>query len=323
MSSPEQMLNWVLRLTCSRTVLQLNLAAIQVFMWIYMVSFYAETSLEIRKQRQPYVLASLVILLLSSASAIIKGLHLYAVLFEATPGPENVEAAFGVVAAYQDQVLAAVGTLLWDLSIRIADAVLVYRCYIVWVDRPWVAAVPACLWLAGTAVNIRTYIPLSYHDAEVFTVDLSLTVGLNILVTGLISLRLLQAHKRLRKALPNADHKIYLGIVAILVESAAPLAVFGIGSIVALPLSDTDELALKAGFVFEILFNVTAILAPQLIIFRVATGASWSHRSETSAALSHGIQFAGPGHGDEESIDRIFDSSSGSNAEKPKASNAI
>jgi hypothetical protein len=109
------------------------------------------------------------------------------------------------------------------------------------------------------AVNIRTYIPFSYHNAEMFSVDLSLTVGLNILVTALISLRLLLAHRRFRTALRNADHKVYLGIIAILVESAAPLAVFGIGSIVALPLSKTNELALKAGFVFEILFNVIAV----------------------------------------------------------------
>jgi hypothetical protein len=94
-------------------------------MWIYMASFYAETSVQVQQQRRPYILASLFILLLSSASSIIKGLHLYAVLFEATPGPENVEAAFGIVGAYQDLVLASVSTLLWDLSVRIADAVLV------------------------------------------------------------------------------------------------------------------------------------------------------------------------------------------------------
>jgi hypothetical protein len=44
----------------------------------------------------------------------------------------------------------------------------------------------------------------------------------------LITFRLLRARRALAKILPSADMRVYTGVIAILVESAAPLTVFGI-----------------------------------------------------------------------------------------------
>jgi hypothetical protein len=95
-------------------------------MWAYMVSLYLEAPLATRRKRLPYIIASLVILLLSSATAIIEGVYTYTVLFLVVPGPENVEAGIAVADAYQSQLLSA-ASLMWDISIWIADAVLVGR----------------------------------------------------------------------------------------------------------------------------------------------------------------------------------------------------
>jgi hypothetical protein len=59
-------------------------------------------------------------------------------------------------------------------------------------------------------------------------------VSTNILVTGLIIFRLLRARWNLTKVLPSADVQVYTGVIAILVESAAPLTIFGIISIIQL-----------------------------------------------------------------------------------------
>ncbi|KAH6908435.1 hypothetical protein BKA70DRAFT_268755 [Coprinopsis sp. MPI-PUGE-AT-0042] len=304
--------------------MDLNVSAIQVFMWFYMVSLYLEAPLATRKKRLPYVAVSLLILLLSSTTAIIEGVYTYTVLFQVVPGPENVEAGMEIADTYQSQLLST-ASLLWDISIWIADAVLVYRCYIVWVGYPWVVVLPACLYLAGIGVNLRTYVPLDFWDDKLNTVDISLTIGLNIIITLLISLRLFRAHKRLRTALPDSHHKLYLGIIAILVESAAPLAIFGIGTIITLPLSDANKTAWKSGTIFDILYNVSAILAPQLIIFRVATGTSWSDKTDTTQVFSHRIQFnaAAQTTSDEESLSQALGSSSGISAEKVNSATAV
>jgi hypothetical protein len=54
-----------------------------------------------------------------------------------------------------------------------------------------------------------------------------LTVSTNIVVTSSITFRLLRARRALAKVLPSADMRVYTGVIAILVESAAPLTIFG------------------------------------------------------------------------------------------------
>jgi uncharacterized membrane protein len=55
-----------------------------------------------------------------------------------------------------------------------------------------------------------------------------LTVATNIIVTLFITFRLLRARRTLEKLLPTADVRLYTGVIAIMIESAAPLTVFGI-----------------------------------------------------------------------------------------------
>jgi hypothetical protein len=55
-----------------------------------------------------------------------------------------------------------------------------------------------------------------------------LIVSNNVVVTSLITFRLLLARRSLAKVLPSADMQVYTGVVAILIESAAPLTIFGI-----------------------------------------------------------------------------------------------
>jgi hypothetical protein len=55
-----------------------------------------------------------------------------------------------------------------------------------------------------------------------------LTVTTNIMVTGLIVFRLLRARRTLSRLLPSADLRPYTGVLALLIESALPLSLFGI-----------------------------------------------------------------------------------------------
>ncbi|KAH6903183.1 hypothetical protein BKA70DRAFT_1301832 [Coprinopsis sp. MPI-PUGE-AT-0042] len=292
MASLEHILNWSLRFTFGYASAAMCCSAIQIFMWIYMASFYLEAQPDVRKRRLPYMIASLVILLLSCGAAVAEGLYIYTVLLEVAPGPENAAEGLGITGTYNVKLLS-LGGLLRDISTRFADGVLLYRCYIVWAS-PWIVTVPIVIWLVGAGIGLRTYIPFDFDNPTLNTVDLSLLVGLNILITAIISFRLIRAHRKLGKVLPHTNHKLYLNIVAILVESAAPLAIFGIGLIIVRHLYPGNIPVWKAGTIIEIFYLIAASLAPQLIIFRVATGSSWANRTDTNSAFSRGLEFAGP-----------------------------
>ena len=68
-----------------------------------------------------------------------------------------------------------------------------------------------------------------WGDDRIDAATILLFVFNNILMTGILSWRLLRGHRELSKSLPMAKHKLYTGAVAVLVESAAPMAVFGLG----------------------------------------------------------------------------------------------
>jgi hypothetical protein len=65
-------------------------------------------------------------------------------------------------------------------------------------------------------------------NAKLWSASTFLTVSTNIIVTSFITFRLLLARRRLLKVLPSADLQLYTGVIAILIESAAPLTVLGI-----------------------------------------------------------------------------------------------
>lgn len=93
-------------------------------MWTYLIVLFIEATPETRKRRLPYLAASLAILLLFSASAVLRGLYMYTVLLDVTPSLDAVEVAIQISNAAWARLLAP-ANLLGDLAIRIADAVLV------------------------------------------------------------------------------------------------------------------------------------------------------------------------------------------------------
>lgn len=70
---------------------------------------------------------------------------------------------------------------------------------------------------------LGTNLSASINAASTF-----LIVSTNIVVTSLITFQLLRARRALANVLPSADMRVFTSVIAILVESATPLAVFGI-----------------------------------------------------------------------------------------------
>ena len=81
-----------------------------------------------------------------------------------------------------------------------------------------------------TGTSIQNFISLGggSTDYSFIAAWFILSVATSILATGLISFRLVRAHRRLTKCLGAKQSKLYTGIIAILVESSLPFAISGV-----------------------------------------------------------------------------------------------
>ncbi|KAJ2912617.1 hypothetical protein MD484_g7797, partial [Candolleomyces efflorescens] len=127
-----------------------------------------------------------------------------------------------------------------------------------------------------------------------------LTVSTNILLTSFITFRLVRARRFLKKVLPSSvDMRGYTVVIAILIESAAPLTIFGV---IAAIMQRARPRLFTVGFyvcdtLFQGLFYSFCTLSPHMIIFRVTTGRSFTrfpkpNTKDSGAPPDVPIQFA-------------------------------
>ncbi|KAJ7836000.1 hypothetical protein B0H13DRAFT_1497679, partial [Mycena leptocephala] len=126
-----------------------------------------------------------------------------------------------------------------------------YRCFAFWSDSsPWVVALPALLFLASTALGIAMTIQSGLPGGSFFhgiTINLtpswlSLTIAFNIITTSMIAFRLLAVSRNILNVLDRERVDVYSGIIAILVESAAPFTLLGIGYLITYVRGDPESL---------------------------------------------------------------------------------
>ncbi|KAG2004156.1 hypothetical protein CC2G_002746 [Coprinopsis cinerea AmutBmut pab1-1] len=124
-------------------------------------------------------------------------------------------------------------------------------------------------------------------DVRFSLANILLTGAFNIIITSLICFRLIRAHSKLSRLLPGRNMRAYRNVVNILTESALPIALFGplaailyacaiLGRMDNVP----ARLYVTARF-FDNLYCTFAALSPQLIIFRVTTGRSFTSYEQT------------------------------------------
>jgi hypothetical protein len=126
-----------------------------------------------------------------------------------------------------------------------------------------------------------------------------LDTAVNVMVTAMISLRILSVYWTTNKDVGHVHAKKYLNVVAMLVESAAPCAIFGIllcvnqlmdsGSNTSIfvlcggAISQAWSMSLVSCFFYihkaKCLKHMLQMLFPQLIIYRVAAGSAWTEKT--------------------------------------------
>ncbi|KAJ2917309.1 hypothetical protein MD484_g3096, partial [Candolleomyces efflorescens] len=201
---------------------------IHLFMFLYGLSVFLETPEAQRRGRKRYIATSLAITVLSALTASLDVANYFQVIFKMASIDQWAELLYASFSEWKFWTsAAAVGFVSF-----IGEMLLVYRCYIICVDYMWVALLPLSTSVSALVLfYMSIYIPASDITSRYATAATLLTVLTNVIVTTLISLHLLRARRTLISLMPGTSKSggvSHTGIIAILVESAAPLTVFGV-----------------------------------------------------------------------------------------------
>ncbi|KAJ6598437.1 hypothetical protein DFH09DRAFT_1356681 [Mycena vulgaris] len=163
------------------------------------------------------------------------------------------------------------------VNIWLADSLMIYRAYIIWRNIP-VLVVPIVIYCGVIGLMIETGKPGGTFGAGLVvpfgTSFWSTSVALNVIVTLLISIKLLRHHRRLKALQITRAGRSYPDIVALLVESAALYSICGL---IYIPLFAINT---PLQYPFSALLASAAGIALNLIIFRIAIGAEFKGESE-------------------------------------------
>ncbi|KAG2006731.1 hypothetical protein CC2G_014483 [Coprinopsis cinerea AmutBmut pab1-1] len=188
----------------------LSTAGIHIFMSLYVLSIHIESEPRgVRKRRRPYIVISFIITTLVTLIAALEAYQIYDAL--ATAQKSGVVVEFGDL---WPGGLRPPGPGRWQAVLRgvcllvgvvVGDALLLYRCYVVYYDERWLCVFPALTYLASIVFGILTIqstlrphpnstnLISAYRAAWLFT-----TVGVNVLVTSFVSFRLVRLERRIR-----------------------------------------------------------------------------------------------------------------------------
>ncbi|KAJ7330416.1 hypothetical protein DFH08DRAFT_1084189 [Mycena albidolilacea] len=189
----------------------------------------------------------------------------------------------GGPAAYFNTNIAAwyntLGTAADVAANILGDGLMLYRCYVFWSTCCiWVVVFPGLLFLASSTMGIITTVQSGRPGDDFFngtTADfatswLGLTITFNIVATSLIIGRLVSVIHGMRDILSRSRAQVYRGVIVLLVESALPFTLLGIGYLVT-NMCDAPEALAFAG-----VWGAFVALSPQAIILHVAMASMWS-----------------------------------------------
>ncbi|KAH7911149.1 hypothetical protein BJ138DRAFT_1007227 [Hygrophoropsis aurantiaca] len=202
------------------------------------------------------------------------------------------------------ELITILGTTTYVIANWMADALILWRFTMLYRElRYWmiVVAFPFIIFIGvivtGFLVMIKSTRPgqsLYSKSAVAWAIPYySLSLSLNVITTGLMAIRLYQHKRRLEKILGPGHASLYTTVTAMLIESCALFALWSIITLVLYIIGNPDQ------FVFVCALSQVQIIAPLLIIFRVAQGKAWTRSTENNVMST--IQVARPSTNTQES----------------------
>ncbi|KAI0057078.1 hypothetical protein BV25DRAFT_1469453 [Artomyces pyxidatus] len=169
----------------------------------------------------------------------------------------------------------------------LSDGLLIYRCFIVWSDVR-VVIVPGLLYLATLALGIvELWASGAPHDdffaglaANLGLSYYATSIGLNVLVTCLITGRIMTIARTSNKYLGAEISQTYVGVAAIIIESALPYTLSGIAFLVSYGMDSGISI------LFLSIYVMFTCVSPQMLVLRVVEGRAWRRNQLTDASTT-------------------------------------
>nr|GAT60884.1 predicted protein [Mycena chlorophos] len=252
---------------------------VQMCMFVLSVYFLnTSTSTAASKSRYVYIAYGFALLILTTiamAANLFYGQMMW-IEHRDEPGGPVVYFATHITAWYN-----TFGTAASVAADVLSNGLMLFRCYVFYGEpgyTRWMIYCLALVYLAAAAMSIAATIQSGLPGGDFFNgvttnfteAWLAMTIAFNIITTSLISVRLLRMSRSTRNVLGRDRAAVYLSVAAILIESAAPFTLLGIGYLITYIRNAPEAL-----FFADVWGGFVAI-APQAIILRVAMGAGWS-----------------------------------------------
>jgi len=177
----------------------------------------------------------------------------------------------------------------------LADGFLLYRCLVIFHLKFYIVALPILIYLGSISMGVMFLFQSSRPGASLWdglSVNFgipyfSLSASLNVIITILITIRLLLYRRDLSRALGpgQASSVPYASIAAMVTESSMLYAVFSL--LFVIPYGANSHIS----NIFLPILSQIQIIAPMLIILRVARRRAWDARTASAAPLVSTIEF--------------------------------
>jgi len=263
----------------------------EIFTYFSAVYCISHRSLDYRKRQRFYIVYGAILLALVTIQVISNALWGELMWIDRRNYPGG---PLGFYAASQVAWYVVTGCASTATANIFGDGLLVYRCFIIWGSQWRIIALPALMYLVSIVLAIITVVEgavpgtaqLKGKPALLAVPWFALSLCLNVIVTSMICFRILRVRALTRATLSPEVSKMYTSIATILIESAVPLSILGIGLVITVAMNEAPS------FAFAYIWSIFCSLSPQMIILRVSMGRGWL--KETANELNSVLVFAEP-----------------------------
>ncbi|KAH6907550.1 hypothetical protein BKA70DRAFT_1489628 [Coprinopsis sp. MPI-PUGE-AT-0042] len=290
--------------TFAISVLSTSLLVVQIVLVLYGVSGFFANPKDKRKGRLRFIIISVLMVMMCTIDISFDLWEDFLRLY--TGGPDGISYLRALSIQAKNWRWRTIGDAFFYAAITLGDVLMA--------NKKWVVLFPSLAWLGSVACNIAYLVSNATVDFDLSSrtqlAGSILNVTMNIMITFLIVLRVMRARYRAAKAFPDQKPaRWYSEVTALVVESAAPLAIFGICFIALRGTTMTEaakqlrsENVLQRGR-YNITIDVVGTfyyafctLSPQMIIVRVTRGKAWNSSvvgaTDEGANVTQAIRFA-------------------------------
>ncbi|EMD31804.1 hypothetical protein CERSUDRAFT_119374 [Gelatoporia subvermispora B] len=197
--------------------------------------------------------------------------------------PGGANAYLGANASVWYQTMGTTSFVALNL---LADGLMLYRCFVIWNDKR-IVIVPFIVWLATWALGIIELYASGAPGADFFVgkaaqlglAYYSTSIGLNVLLTGLICFRIVRYAHYVQPALGSKVARTYTGAASIIIESALPYTLAGIAYLVSYGMNSGISILMGA------FYSMFACISQQVLILRVVSGRAWTKETAIESEM--------------------------------------